>query len=406
MFSNFYYKNTILFLIFLIPLLPLLNIIIPKFGLIKEFIIFVYLLIFMHIYRVKDLIKSINTNTLIIIVYLVYILFHFFISTVSFYSSLLGLKYHFFPFLFAYILNVIYYNEPIKLLKYFLLMILCSTIIVDIIGLIEYFSPNTIKGLYGDYLKHVNFRGIKNVRLISTLSNPINLGIFLVFSLISIYTLKKLLRSSKINFLINILIPINILLILFTLSRAAYAGLFIVVTIYVISSKKRFILTFLFLCFLALFDIIPLHYLTILLDRFSDMSFTYISTDMRFVNWYNILMSFFEKIHFLFFGMGIGNLGWTNESRLTENAYLGVFIEFGLIGLILYLTLLISFMKNIIRIIRINSLIGYYLLIFFLIFLLWAFLMDIHINLPISFYFWFLFLISNSLQKNKKVLIR
>lgn len=402
-FNNNLYKNYILFVVFLLPLLPLLNILIPKFGLIKEITVFGYIIIFMSIYNFHNLIEIKNTNFSIIIVYYIYIIMHVFISTVSVESAFLGLKYHVIPLFLATILIVLNFNKPLRLLYIFLILMLCSNIIVDIIGIIEYFKRDIITELYGGYIKHTNYRDLQNARLVSTLANPINLGVFLIIATLSAYTLLSFVKSYFIKSIVLIIILINIFIIIFTLSRSSYIGLFILLLGYVFSSKKRFLYLIILFSILISFNIINFSMINIFEERLSDMSFSYMTTDLRIVNWYGIISNFFKESEFLFFGRGLGTLGWTAEGVLSENMYLGIFLELGLFGIILFLFILLMFLKNILVILKIDKNIGYLFLNFLIIFMVLGIFMDIHINLQTSFYFWFMILISELIVRKYKI---
>lgn len=400
---NYLYKNYIIFIIFLLPILPLLNVLVSKIGIIKEITILCYLIIFAYYYNFYKLIEIKNTTLSIVILYYVYILMHVFISTVSIETSLLGLKYHIVPFLLAIITIVLNYNNPFKSLYIFLLLILCSNIFVDIVAIIEYFNPEIIVELYGGYIKDTNYKEIQNARLVSTLVNPINLGVFLIIATLSLYTLLYFVKSYFMKSMIMTILLINIIIIILTLSRSAYIGIFVLLVGYIFSSKKRFYFSAILFAILINLNIIPFSIIEILKERLSDMSFSYMTTDLRIVNWYTIILNFFKEPEFILFGRGLGSLGWTDEGVLSENMYLGVFLELGLLGLLGFLFILLIFLKNILVILKIDKSIGYFFLNFFIIFVILGIFMDIHINLPTSFYFWFIFLISELIARRYKI---
>ena len=187
------------------------------------------------------------------------------------------------------------------------------------------------------------------------------------------------------------------------MSGFGYIGLFILLLGYVFSSKKRFLYLIILFSILISFNIINFSMINIFEERLSDMSFSYMTTDLRIVNWYGIISNFFKESEFLFFGRGLGTLGWTAEGVLSENMYLGIFLELGLFGIILFLFILLMFLKNILVILKIDKNIGYLFLNFLIIFMVLGIFMDIHINLPTSFYFWFMILISELIVRKYKI---
>ncbi|EJL6681292.1 O-antigen ligase family protein, partial [Vibrio cholerae] len=264
------------------------------------------------------------------------------------------------------------------------------------IGLIELFDPKIISILYG-----VDKSSMSNVtlaigdRLISTLGNPINLGIYMCFFICSSYFLAKKADVFYYWIIFWILFGLTSLVIFFTLSRLAFLTLIILFLYIGIDgwrSRNKTTLSVISILVLLIFPKL----LSVLLSnsdifsRFYDMlELTTFSENSRISNW-EVALKNLDSFIKMIWGLGIGASNPTSGSGgiLVENSLLTILIEFGLIGLTMYISIVFSmyFRANDSHFFEKEY------SVFFNMFLITFFVMsignDVNRNFPFVFYFW------------------
>lgn len=264
------------------------------------------------------------------------------------------------------------------------------------IGLIELFDPKIISILYG-----VDKSSMSNVtlaigdRLISTLGNPINLGIYMCFFICSSYFLAKKADVFYYWIIFWILFGLTSLVVFFTLSRLAFLTLIILFLYIGIDgwrSRNKTTLSVISILVLLIFPKL----LSVLLSnsdifsRFYDMlELTTFSENSRISNW-KVALKNLDSFIKMIWGLGIGASNPTSGSGgiLVENSLLTILIEFGLIGLTMYISIVFSmyFRANDSHFFEKEY------SVFFNMFLITFFVMsignDVNRNFPFVFYFW------------------
>ncbi|MGU3144750.1 O-antigen ligase family protein [Vibrio cholerae] len=264
------------------------------------------------------------------------------------------------------------------------------------IGLIELFDPKIISILYG-----VDKSSMSNVtlaigdRLISTLGNPINLGIYMCFFICSSYFLAKKTDVFYYWVIFWILFGLSSLVIFFTLSRLAFLTLIILFLYIGIDGWRSRNKTTLIVISILVLLIFP-KLLSVLLSnsdifsRFYDMlELTTFSENSRISNW-EVALKNLDSFIKMIWGLGVGASNPTSGSGgiLVENSLLTILIEFGLIGLTIYISIVFSmyFRANDSHFFEKEY------SVFFNMFLITFFVMsignDVNRNFPFVFYFW------------------
>ncbi|EJL6364836.1 O-antigen ligase family protein [Vibrio cholerae] len=262
--------------------------------------------------------------------------------------------------------------------------------------MIELFDPKIISILYG-----VDKSSMSNVtlaigdRLISTLGNPINLGIYMCFFICSSYFLAKKADVFYYWIIFWILFGLTSLVIFFTLSRLAFLTLIILFLYIGIDgwrSRNKTTLSVISILVLLIFPKL----LSVLLSnsdifsRFYDMlELTTFSENSRISNW-EVALKNLDSFIKMIWGLGIGASNPTSGSGgiLVENSLLTILIEFGLIGLTMYISIVFSmyFRANDSHFFEKEY------SVFFNMFLITFFVMsignDVNRNFPFVFYFW------------------
>lgn len=418
--NKLYYITAVL--MFLIATLPILRyaIPIPGLGLTKEICV-ILMTFYLYLYMIKDK-TDITKNTYAItlmLVYTVYISTHVFINQASKFYALVIFKYHFLYILFFYAFYKILENSAKNRIesnrKLFISIIKVSVLIgsmVILIGLYEKFiNPALIKSLYGGATIHTGFMGQNFTRIVSTIGNPIILGYYIIIvSLLCIF----LARIKVLNHLVStVFILSGMLVILFTLSRAAYLIVAALTALYMLLTftKTNFIIRFVVLGGTVLYiftkyDLSDLEFFNHVLERFEQIDTATVARDGRLVTWTRSLKELSDNLYVLPFGFGLGRLGWDHGTFVMENSYLAIIYEFGLMGFGLYMLILFKFFYNSVTLFRsadkFEKELGLLLVLFISFFMMSMLVSDSHMGLPQVFYFWFLYVISELFYMEKK----
>lgn len=401
-------------LIFFVATLPMLRyaVPVPGFGAMKEITVFFALIYLIFYIKNKKIVLFRNDSTItIMLLYIIYISIHIFITHASTTSALLMFKYHLLYALFAYsfykIFKYHYLNGDIDLeiaIRKIFKAIVYVGILVITIGLYEKFiDPVFIKSLYRGATIHTYYAGDEFARVVSTIGNPIMLGYYLIIvSLISLF----LLRNKMIHKIIVIYVILSsLILILFTLSRASYLIVCAIMIAYffLTLNKNNFLIRSLFIFIMGVIAVYYIDFNNLLvidnvMSRFEQLDSSEVGRDGRLVTWARSFDEFQTNIYVLFFGFGLGKLGWDDGTFVMENGYLAIIYEFGLIGFLLYCSVLLKFYLNIYKLKKSIYLydreLALLLSLFLLFFLISMLVSDSHMGIPQVFYFWLFYIIS------------
>jgi hypothetical protein len=214
--------------------------------------------------------------------------------------------------------------------------------IIVVIGGIEQYLIGTQKFIVTTTNKDINsYNFYGQDRLFSYFSSGLNFGVFLSFLLVSVLTYMKPLLSIK-NFL---LIPF-ILLILFLIYNTFTRN------VYVMVIMSLFSLSLFSMGLKRIIRYLPYIYgiaIVVLLSKIASNLSASVSgsnidsaqsTFMRFLNWGHVLTLYMRgDTMSQLFGLGLIQNSNLNPDLVIDNTFLGILLQHGLIGLILFLFL-------------------------------------------------------------------
>lgn len=296
-------------------------------------------------------------------------------------------------------------------------------IIVAIIGLVEIVNPSLIYSIYGSGLTaHLSIYsgGVLNTRLISTMSNPINLGLQMALSIMATLYIQFDSKSSadmrngllrKCTYWGSIILFCVILLL--TYSRTSYIVAVFIFIFYLliriflskISIRKKTISIICIFAALILFGLF-LNYNETIATRFSTIGLESFTESSRFQGAYRTFASNFNIFNIIY-GYGVGSSLGVSGQYVFEFGYASILYESGLIGLIIFMsTILIGEICGI-KLIKKdkddnnNIAIPYMsLLIGFMVAMITE---DVYFQLPFSLYFWIgIFILSTLFSVSRK----
>lgn len=385
-----------------------------------------YLLVFIPIFL---FLLKISGNTKVVLrkegllmsIYTLYVFFHI-IGSNNFFLKVDGFKFEFlFPFFALFYLHD-YFSTNVDYLHLFIKILFYQGLITLSLGTLEYFNQEILTTIYRQELDDIpHIYWFKVPRLISTAGNPINLGATLCIWIVSyIYMMKK--KYSKV---LNILFPLILLVTLFvvsmTLSRTSLIVFVFVVLLSFLIGMKGVFNKILFLSLLGFCSMIIVSIflqgidIAFLFDRFGNIfEGSEYTKNARVINW-NYAINSMQPIEYLW-GKGIGASTPNGEyvikynGYMIENGYMSTFINYGAIGALLYLAIIIRFSYLSILIKKHNNALGLFLILFLVVYGLFNTSNDYNRNLPYMLYFWVFYVYSEieylkikDLIKEKKI---
>jgi len=276
----------------------------------------------------------------VILLYCGWVLLSIFWREADLWQWLRGVRFAIIPFILIFAVASLGFNEKEK--RGFYITIFVSSMIVLALGLLEFIGvriPLADNVATQGTLQSEHLVGNSDIlRLQSILAGPNALGLYLL-SVLGFWWF--LLRG---NWRILVLLPISILFL--TYSRSAWIGLVVLLMViifpFIVNTgwKKKLTLGVVFALLLSIagfFYFKP--------DLADDLILHGNSSSLRAAQIERVSEARFE-IGFL--GRGAGGAGMSSQNRFdggpnywTENTYLDVFEEFGLVGLILFLAILV-----------------------------------------------------------------
>lgn len=413
-------------LIFFVATLPMLRyaVPVPMFGGLKEITVFFALIYLIFYVKNKKIILFRNDSAItIMLLYILYISMHIFVTHSSKTSALLMFKYHLLYILFLYafykIFKYHYLNGDIDLenaiTKIFRAIVYIGILVITI-GLYEKFiDPELIKSLYRGATIHTFYAGDEFARVVSTIGNPIMLGYYLIIVSLTALFLFRIKIINKVTVMYVILS--SLILILFTLSRASYLIVCAIAIAYffLTLNKNNFLIRSLFILIIGIVTVYYIDFNNLLvidnvMSRFEQLDSNEIGRDGRLFTWSRSFEEFQNNIYILFFGFGLGKLGWDDGAFVMENGYFAIIYEFGLMGFLLYCAVLLKFYLNIHRLKKSIYLydreLALLLTLFLLFFLISMLVSDSHMGIPQVFYFWLFYIVSELFYLRRKCFAR
>jgi len=273
-------------------------------------------------------------------------------------------------------------------------------VIVAIVGLIEFVNPSLVHAFYGSKLtQHLSLllAGGVSGRLVSTLSNPITLGLQMSISIIAgLYIANKCDSSNKKMFVIYPSLFLFCFITLYTYSRTAYiaiAGIALVYVFCIIVKSETSIgrKTIVMISTIAILGIIYhiIQSVPSLSSRFNSVNTDSFHDNIRYERAVNALgepHKFFNDL----FGFGVGKITGSSGQYVFEFGFASLLYESGFVGLGIFFVYVIKsfviYWKN-----R-NDAKSYGLIVSCICiitgFLLTMFTVDAYSQAPYNYYFW------------------
>ncbi|WP_101842476.1 O-antigen ligase [Halobacillus sp. Marseille-P3879] len=208
---------------------------------------------------------------------------------------------------------------------------------------------------YADFEKYNNnFETWEVGRIIGTIGNPNTYGVFIVIFVLFICNvlLPKYKNNSKIKVLLTTTLLISIVSIILSQSRTAYILLAIGLVISIVLNKKSSLNKFMWFIITALSLIILLFYNEFVSQRFTNESLT--SLGGRVEVWKTFIDNYL-------FPFNINSLIGSGVERISDigiavdNYYLQLLLQYGVIGLILYISIFIVIIGHFLFYFRISK---------------------------------------------------
>lgn len=310
----------------------------PNIGLIRDGLV---VLIFLSTLKNKRL-SLFDKKYIPVLLFVFYVFISYFWTEAGSSQWLRGVRLYFTPLLLMVGLGRMHFGEVdiSKINKY---IISLSLIIVGL-AILELFHiklPLTSHLSGAGALQDLHLVGAANiVRLQSVLAGPNALGLYLLA-----VTAFMIAFFDQIKFAKWLIIPYIFILIL-TFSRSAWLGLFVLLFIYLIIKLKLSAKRALLIVLLLLVAIIPGYFVTKKSATINQIIFHGDSTSLRTEEYRRVWA---DRTDIGLLGRGAGAAGPSTQSRLdggpnywTENTYLDIFEELGMVGLLLFLCIIVS----------------------------------------------------------------
>lgn len=276
------------------------------------------------------------------------------------------------------------------------------------ISIIEYFQQDILVSLYRTEIAELGHADTSfGKRLLSIYENPINFGaaICISFACYS-YFLVQWKSKPSLSIFMWFMIALSFLSLALTLSRTAFAvGVLVLIVIALELAKHKKIAPIFVLLTLFGFAVVGSFYysdeIAFLFKRIDSLtSLNTYTENARVKNW-AVLFADFDVWVFVFAGLGAGmsnpngELALTQGTYVVENAFISNLVDFGLIGLLLYVLILLRFIYCAFKIKQPEA--KLFFKVFIVVFCIFSVANDFNRNQPFSFYFWFLYFLAESI---------
>lgn len=349
---------------------------------------------------------KLDAYALIIIFYLTWVFLRSVFSLAPLTESLNFLRFEMFSLLFftlLYIQSKHYHFNFLKLHTSLTKIFFFQFLTIVTIGWVEIFDKKIRFFLYAEKANNLvtGFPGVEEVRLVSTLENPINLGVFICLGVgfISYYLLKT---NRPFLLLMTVLYALPVLFL--TFSRTAI-GIYLIILMLIVLPitflKSTRLKKVMLVCCFTLVSISIISYVasddklrSVIEKRFDQKqgsATNSISHDPRFQNWTNAYS--YLNNQSLFFTLVGGGVGLSNPAGeigtyKIENSYITVIYQTGFIGGGIYFFIIYCMFRACWKAKRLyGSDLALSTIIFTVAYVLAAMTSDLHRNNPFSFYF-------------------
>jgi len=358
-------------------------------------VIIVIFLLFISLMKKKFIIAS---NSIFIFIYVLYVGLHI-IGSSHFMLKIDGLRYEFLFLLLAFLL---FTQDLFKIINinFLIKIIFIQGFLITFVALYEYVNQDILITLYRkslDEIPHITWFSMN--RLISTVGNPINLGASLIIWIASYLYIIYYYKYKFLKYIFVIILLVIFFLISMTLSRTSLLAYILVLCVSLLLGVNNVRTRFFILSILGILTIVSISYIIqtinidLLLQRFGNLGDTSEYTEnARVKNWYYAL-STFESIEYLW-GKGLGASTPNGEyvelygGLSVESSFISIFVNYGILGFLLFSVIFIRFFIISIFILKINKSLGLFFLLFLLIFGIFSLANDYNRNLPYVLYFW------------------
>lgn len=345
---------------------------------------------------------SLPKEQIIFFFYVLYCSLHF-IGDVSSPLILDGFRYELVYMLMALFFLFLPFNT-LPNLKLLSKIIYVQGLIVIFFSFWQLYDISILEVLYKSNLEDIgDIKLAIGYRLVSLLENPINLGAFFIIVFISINYYKE--YFEKLWFLwFQVLTLVILLLVFATLSRLALLSFIAVLTVYLLKNQSSMKIIFFILIFSTLL-LVATYFLyeeyEYLFLRFEKLtSLAEYTENSRLSNWSDAISKL--NLQFLW-GLGLGASTPTYSKQVlyggiqVENSFITILIQFGFIGLIMYLLVIYRFFKLSKLINKYDKNSSTFILLFVVFFITMSLGNDFNRNSPFVFYFWFFYAYSEKL---------
>lgn len=301
--------------------------------------------------------------------------------------------------------SFIFSREEIRKFTDTLLKIVYYTgMVVALIGLVEIINPSLVHSIYGSSLTthlSLNMNGGISSRLVSTMTNPINLGLQMSLSTIAaLYLLHKnafgLSKKMKIIHIFSIFLFAFIAI--FTYSRTAYAaiiamvGVFYFIIIFGARGKVTEKIAFVFsVVILGVALLIFLNSNEAFAARVGRLNLESFLENLRFTRAQETFATAGGSLLNLIFGYGIGIVLGASGQFVFELGYASLLFESGLLGLSIFALVCFKCVQYVHRLLSIKGRDSYLVTALLAVVVGFCVAMmagDVYFQLPFCLYFW------------------
>ncbi|MFQ2504840.1 O-antigen ligase family protein [Aeromonas caviae] len=372
--------------------------------------IVVLFLVFMTcvaIYKANVIKRKSMTMFFLISFFLVYFSLHF-IGYVDLLLILDGVRYQLIYVALGCTL-VVYNSFTLK--SFDILPLVCKIATIHLllallIAIMEFFDPSVIEIIYGVSKENMNNVELAvGTRLISILSNPINLGAFVVFGQICFFYIAESKNNNFTWLVFWSVSAVSLFVILFTYSRLALIAFSIVYAMFVFRgvAKRRFIIPVLLITSLSVFlasSITSYDDFSGIIERLSNLGTSKEYTDnTRVNNWNSAYIKLIngDPVSMLWgLGSGASNPSFNSGGVIVENSFISILVDFGFIGAGMYAIIIAIFIFNAINLRHHKTEESFLIITFIIFFIVMSMGNDFNRNFPFVFYFWLFFYFSFS----------
>ncbi len=404
-------------LIALLPFISVLQNIIPNAGWIKDI-----LCIFICGCALLNGKIKINSNLICVILYTIIVIFSIlFNDTLSAEFKLNAFRYRCeYAITLVLLINSFQYSkEEIKDIALQILKILYVIgIIVAIIGCVELVNPRLVYSIYGNSLTtHLSVWTGDSLsassRLISTLGNPINLGLQMVLAIGACLCLWH--KSGKSNWHLKAIYPMTLVLFIvitiYTYSRTAYIMVGAVILAFYASQilfskinlkKKVSLVLLIALC--ATILLILVNNYDSFAYRLNSISIKTFLENTRVARATTAFTADWKNLWVYLFGAGVGNRLGSSGQYVFEFGYASLLYETGIIGFIIFLCIIISSISSSLYVMKYeltDRYINSTYLSFIAAFCCGMFAEDLYFQSPFNLYFWICCLVLHEMRQEK-----